>query len=313
MQTPNSWEIILQIAQQICSTQQHPIAALYIVATPIGNIADIGLRALHVLSLVDAIACEDTRHTQPLLRTYGLLKSHKPLLSIHQHNEAQSVADVIERLQKGERIALVTDAGTPAISDPGARLVAAVQQANFRTIPLPGASSITALMCVAGVVDVNPTQGHGGFEFIGFLSSKSTERSQQIGKLQHQSHAIVLLEAPHRIEVLAQALQIFGNRKITIGRELTKQFESVATLPAVEFLGWLQADVNRCRGEFVLVIHPETQQQSTAQSANALRVLQLLMQEVPLKTAVKLCSDITGCSKNELYAQALSLKDTLKV
>ncbi|HRH06849.1 MAG TPA: 16S rRNA (cytidine(1402)-2'-O)-methyltransferase, partial [Burkholderiaceae bacterium] len=241
---------------QSVATQHFPANTLYVVATPIGNLADISLRALHVLGLVDAIACEDTRRTQPLLRTYGI--HCDALLAVHEHNEAQAAEQVIARLQRGERVAFVSDAGTPAVSDPGARLVALVRAAGLRVMPLPGASSVTTLLSAAGITH------NTGFQFIGFLPNKSMERDAAVLKLQALPQALVFLEAPHRIEALAKALGILGDRRITIGRELTKQFEEIATVACHEFSAWLAADINRTRGEFALVLHPfEMQSQNT--------------------------------------------------
>ena len=233
--------------------QHYPEATLYVVATPIGNLADITLRALHVLQLVHAIACEDKRHTQPLLRQYGI---DKPLLAVHQHNEAEAAGLVVERLQRGERVAYVSDAGTPAVSDPGARLVAAVRAAGFKVMPLPGASSVTTVLSAAGVTRAEGGEGSGSsFVFAGFLPSKAGERDQAIQLLQADPRAAVILEAPHRIEALARAMAILQGRLITVGRELTKQFEEIATLPAQDFAAWLDAGPQRTRGEFALVLH----------------------------------------------------------
>ncbi len=270
------------------------------VATPIGNLSDITLRALHVLQLCDVIACEDTRHTQQLLRAYGLDRSHAQLLALHQHNEHEAAQSVVDRLAQGQRVAYVSDAGTPAISDPGARLVDAVRSAGFRVLPLPGASSVTTALSASGMT------GDQGFVFVGFLPSKAAERQHAVQTLASQSRAIVLLEAPHRIEALAQALSVLGPRRVTVGRELTKQFENIDTLAASELPAWLAAKPERQRGEFVLVIHDAPA--ATAQG-DGLRVLQLLLPELPLKTAVKLASEISGESKNTLYDQALQLKN----
>ncbi|MBW8720937.1 MAG: rRNA small subunit methyltransferase 1 [Polaromonas sp.] len=242
-----SFDLALDAARAAAGMQHYPESALYVVATPIGNLADISLRALQVLQLVDAIACEDKRHSQPLLRQYGI---DKPLLAVHEHNEAQAAGLVIERLQRGERVAYVSDAGTPAVSDPGARLEA-----------------ITAL--------------------------------------QADARAVVILEAPHRIEALARAMAVLGERLVTVGRELTKQFEEIATVPAQDFAAWLAAGPQRTRGEFALVLHPA----AVAESAeDGTRVLQLLLAELPLKTAVKIAAEITGVGRNELYDTALKLK-----
>ena len=276
--------------------QHYPEATLYVVATPIGNLADITLRALHAMQLADAIACEDTRHTQPLLRHYGI---DKPLLAVHEHNEAQAAGLVIERLQRGERVAYVSDAGTPAVSDPGARLVAAAQAAGFRVMPLPGASSVTTALSVAGIA------GDGAFVFAGFLPSKAGERDQAIALLALDTRATVILEAPHRIEALARAMAPLAGRLVTVGRELTKQFEEIATMPAHALAAWLAAGPQRTRGEFALVLHPATEKEAPQDHT---RVLQLLLAELPLKTAVKLAADITGAPRNELYEAALALK-----
>ena len=298
------FDLALQAARQASAAQDYPVA-LYVVATPIGNLADISLRALHVLQIADVLACEDTRHSQAMLRLLGIDKSKTQWLAAHQHNEAQVSASVIEQLAQGRRVAYLSDAGTPAISDPGARLVAAVRSQGFRVIPIPGPSSVTALLSAAGLV---PEPGSGeGFIFVGFLPSKPGERQTAIEALAAESRALVLLEAPHRIESLAQALAALGRREITIGRELSKQFEQIVTLPAAEFSAWLAADSNRSRGEFALVLHASPKQ--TQDSADD-RVLALLLPELPLKTAVRLSAAITGQARNALYEQALVLKKT---
>jgi len=289
----------LAAAHEAAGAQNHPASTLYVVATPIGNLADISLRALHVLARVDVVACEDTRHTQQLLRAYGLERPGSQLLAVHQHNEAEAAHNVLERLGQGLRVAYVSDAGTPAISDPGARLVAAVRQAGFRVMPLPGASSVTTALSASGMT------GDSGFVFAGFLSSKATERQLAVQKLAQESRAVVLLEAPHRIEALAQALAVLGPRRVTLGRELTKQFEQIETLPAQDLSAWLAEKPERLRGEFVLVLHDAPVDEATGEG---LRVLQLLLPELPLKTAVKLAAEISGESKNTLYDLALALK-----
>jgi 16S rRNA (cytidine1402-2'-O)-methyltransferase len=293
----------LDTARAAAGMQHYPEATLYVVATPIGNLADISLRALHVLQLVHAVACEDKRHSQPLLRQYGI---EKPLLAVHQHNEAEAAEGVVQRLQRGERVAYISDAGTPAVSDPGARLVAAVRAAGFKVMPLPGASSVTTVLSAAGVTRAEGSEGSGSsFVFAGFLPSKAGERDQAIHLLQADPRATVILEAPHRIEALARALAILQGRLITVGRELTKQFEEIATLPAQDFSAWLDAGPQRTRGEFALVLHASPPHQGVDDS---LRVLQVLLTELPLKTAVKLTADITGAPRNELYESALKLK-----
>lgn len=274
-------------------------------ATPIGNLADITLRALHVLQLADAVACEDTRHTQSLLRAYGIDKSPAQLLAVHQHNEAEAAQAVVQRLQQGLRVAYVSDAGTPGVSDPGARLVAAVQAAGLRAVPLPGASSVTTALCVAGAVAHGSDQG--GFVFAGFLPTKNAERTTAIEQQwAHEPRCVVLLEAPHRISELARALAALGERPVTLARELTKQFEEVTTLPARDLAGWLEGAPQRSRGEFVVLLHPVAR--SGDDDGASLRVLRLLLQELPLKTAVRLAAEITGTPRNALYDTALEWK-----
>ena len=287
----------LGAAKAAAGMQHYPQGMLYVVATPIGNLADISLRALHVLQLVDCIACEDTRHTQGLLRQFGI---DKTLLAVHEHNEQEAAVGIIGRLQRGERVAYVSDAGTPAVSDPGARLVAAVRNAGLGVMPLPGASSVTTALSAAGI------SGDSGFVFAGFLPSKAGEREQAIKSLQSEVKAVVIMEAPHRIEALASAMNPLGSRLITVCRELTKQFEEIATVAANQFVIWLAAGAQRTRGEFVLVLHPAA---DAVPKDDGQRVLQLLLAELPLKTAVKLAAEITGAPRNDLYDTALKLKN----
>ena len=274
------------------------------VATPIGNLADITLRALHVLQLADTVACEDTRHTQALLRAYGIDKSAAQLLAVHQHNEAEAAQAVVQRLQQGQRVAYVSDAGTPGVSDPGARLVAAVHAAGLRALPLPGASSITTALSAAGAVAHSAE--HGGFVFAGFLPVKNAERASVIAQqLATEPRCVVLLEAPHRIGELAQALAVLGTRPVTLARELTKQFEEITTQPAQALTAWLDGSPQRSRGEFVVLLHPVP---VAGNDGESLRVLRLLLAELPLKSAVRLAADITGASRNVLYDTALAWK-----
>ncbi len=294
----------MNAARDAAAAQHYPQGALYIVATPIGNLADITLRALHVLQLADAIACEDTRHTQALLRAYGIDKTSAQLLAVHQHNEAEAALAVVQRLQQGLRVAYVSDAGTPGVSDPGARLVAAVHSAGLRALPLPGASSITTALCVAGAVAHSTDSG--GFLFAGFLPVKNAERATAVQQLASEPRCVVLLEAPHRIEDLADALAVLGERPVTLARELTKQFEEISTHPARDLAGWLAGAPQRVKGEFVVLLHPLPSQQDDG--ADAQRVLRLLLGELPTKTAVKLAADITGAPRNALYSQALQIR-----
>jgi 16S rRNA (cytidine1402-2'-O)-methyltransferase len=298
--TPDS-SLILQAAASAAGAQHYPTGALYVVATPIGNLADITLRAIHVLALADAIACEDTRHSAPLLRQLGI--EGKPLIAVHEHNEREAAAGVLLRLARGERVACVSDAGTPAISDPGAALVAAVRSAGYRVLPIPGASSAVAALSVAGDAI------GGAFTFIGFLPTRSGERAQVLKDLAASSRAQVLFEAPHRIATLAVALaEACGERTLTVCRELTKQFETVHALAANELPVWLAGDANRSRGEFVLVVHAlGADATDTAPLAHD-ATLKTLLAALPLKQAVALAAQLTGAPRNTLYGRALAIK-----
>lgn len=291
----------MQAAAAAAGGQQYPAGCLYVVATPIGNLADLSLRAIHVLSLVDAVACEDTRHSAPLLRHLGL---DKPLLAVHEHNEREAAQAVLSRLARGERVAYVSDAGTPAVSDPGAALVAAVREAGHPVVPVPGASSAVAAMSVAG------DTAAAGFHFVGFLPTRHTERAQAVKALAATRAAQVLFEAPHRIESLARELaQACGPRPLTLCRELTKQFETIVTLPAQGLPDWLAADTNRLRGEFVLVLHALGTEDAGDAPAQHDALLRPLLAALPLKQAVALAAELSGAPRNALYARALSLKD----
>ncbi len=294
---------MLHAAALAAGAQQYPAGTLYVVATPIGNLADLSLRALHVLALADTIACEDTRHTGALLRHLGL---DKPLIALHAHNESSAAARVIGLLGEGWRVAYVSDAGTPAISDPGAGLVAAVQRAGLRAVPIPGASSAVAAISVAGDAQAQ------GFRFVGFLPAKGGERRTAVQAVAACADQQVLFEAPHRIESLLAALaEGLAARAVTLCRELTKQFETVVTLPAADLPAWLAADPNRARGEFVLVVHAlaPAAPSDAALPADVLKVLQALLVELPVKQAVALAATITGAPRNALYAAALALRD----
>lgn len=291
--------LVLRAAAIAAAAQSYPTSALYVVATPIGNLADITLRAVHVLSLVDSIACEDTRQTSTLLRHLGI---DKPLLALHQHNERAGADAVVQRLRDGQRVAFVTDAGTPGISDPGALLVSQVTLAGFRCLPVPGPCSAAAALSVAG--DVNAV----GFEFVGFSATRNAERTRVLQRAAGNDQTQVLFEAPHRIEALALALA--GScpaRRVTVCRELTKQFETVTTLPAAELPDWLAVDPNRRRGEFVLVLHA-VQVQPAGEASSDDAMLQVLMAELPLRQAVAIGSKLCGTSRNALYARALELQ-----
>lgn len=272
-------------------------------ATPIGNLADLTLRAIHVLSLADTVACEDTRNSGSLLRHLGL---DKALLAVHAHNETQAAQRVIALLQAGQRVAFVSDAGTPAISDPGAALVAAVAAAGHRVVPVPGPSSAVTAMSVAGDTVAS------GFRFLGFLPSKGAQRREALLRAARDETQQVLFEAPHRIESLAQGLaEATPTRMLTLCRELTKQFETVATMPAGALPAWLGAEAARLRGEFVVVLHasaPSSAQQTEALPAALAETLAALVRTLPLKQAVALATAVSGAPRNAVYAAALTLR-----
>jgi 16S rRNA (cytidine1402-2'-O)-methyltransferase len=297
----------LQVAAAVAGLQDYPRGCLYVVATPIGNLADISLRALHALALADVIACEDTRTSSAFLRHFGL---EKPLLALHEHNERAGAAQVCARLAAGERVAYISDAGTPAVSDPGAVLVQVVAAAGYRVLPLPGASSAITAVSVAGDTAAR------GFAFAGFLSSKALERAAELERLKSARQSTVVFEAPHRIEALAAAMgEVLGGgepvRLVTVCRELTKQFEQVVTLPVAGFARWLAADANHRRGEFVLVLHAapaQVQSDDDALPPDAERTLRVLLRELPLKQASAIAAELCGLPRKKLYAQALAWK-----
>lgn len=269
--------------------------ALYVVATPLGNLGDISARALDVLRGVFAIACEDTRHTRRLLDHYGI---RAEVFSLHEHNEAAAADRLIRLLGEGRALALVSDAGTPAVSDPGARAVAAVRAAGFEVIPVPGPNAAIAALSASGLSDPH-------FLFHGFLPAKSAARRKALEELKPQPYALVFYEAPHRIEeaVADLAAVLEPQRTLVIARELTKLFESIVSLPLGEAPAWLAAEADRRRGEFVLVVCAPPPAEGVPVKAE--RVLDLLLAELPLKQAVKLAAQITGASKNLLYDCAL--------
>ena len=268
-------------------------------ATPIGNVADISVRALHVLTLVDAVACEDTRNTAHLLTRFGL---SKPLIAAHQHNEREVAATLIARLQAGERIALVSDAGTPAVSDPGARIVDAVRTAGLRVIPLPGASAVVTAISASGLVNDQ-------FHFIGFLPAKARQRDKVLQSLLGVGATMVFYEAPHRIIDCAAALvAVFEpTRQVVFARELTKMFEEIHRCPLSEALAWLGADPHREKGEFVVLLEGAPKA-GDDEDAEAERILAILLAECSVKQAASLTAQITGRKKNALYERALQIK-----
>ena len=274
-------------------------AALYVVATPIGNLGDITLRALETLKRVDRVAAEDTRVSGQLLAHFNIAK---PLVSIREHNERVAADKVIAWIAAGEAVAYVSDAGTPAVSDPGARLVAAVRAAGLAVVPIPGVAAVTTALSAAGVES-------GQWLFHGFLPPKSGARKAQLQSLASQPYALVFYEAPHRIEetLADMATMLDDARLVTLARELTKRFESIVTLPLRDVPAWLAADPNNVRGEFVVIVHPPHAEAAMV-DAEAMRVLDVLLGELPPTLAAKLASKITGRSKAELYKMTLALK-----
>jgi 16S rRNA (cytidine1402-2'-O)-methyltransferase len=273
--------------------------ALYVVATPIGNLGDITLRALDTLRSVDRVAAEDTRVSGQLLAHFDI---KKPLVSIREHNERAAADKVIAWIAAGEAVAYVSDAGTPAVSDPGARLVAAVRAAGLTVAPVPGVSAVTAALSVAGIES-------GQWLFHGFLPPKSGARRAQLQTLAALPCALVFYEAPHRIEetLADMAAVLDGARPVTLAREITKRFESIVTLPLRDAPAWLAADPNHVRGEFVVIAHPPAAAAAMV-DAEAMRVLDVLLGELPPTLAAKLASRISGRSKAELYKMTLALK-----
>jgi 16S rRNA (cytidine1402-2'-O)-methyltransferase len=278
-------------------TEESP--ALYVVATPLGNLGDLTARAADVLRAVNWVAAEDTRHSAPLLRHLG---SSARMLPAHQHNEEAAAQQVIEKLAAGESVALISDAGTPAVSDPGARLVGRVREAGYKVVPLPGPCAAVAALSASGI-----TAPH--WLFFGFLPTKAKQREEVLRELAPAPHAVVFYEAPHRIldTVAALATTLGTTRRIVIARELTKLFESIHACPLGEASAWMEADPNRQRGEFVLIV--DAPEPTDGEAAEAERVLALLLEEgLPVKQAAKLAHAITGAAKNGLYERALALR-----
>lgn len=272
--------------------------ALYVVPTPLGNLADLTERARTVLRAVPWVAAEDTRHSQPLLRHLGAAAR---LIPAHEHNEREAAGRIIEKLAAGDAVALVSDAGTPAVSDPGARIVAAVRAAGFRVVPLPGPCAAVAALSASGLADPH-------FLFYGFLPAKAGQRRQALESLKAMPYALVFYEAPHRVvEAVEDLAAVLGERTLVIARELTKLFESIHSGPLAEAPAWMRADPNRQKGEFVLVVSGAP---AGADDGGGERVLKLLLADgLPVKQAARLAAAITGASKNALYERALQLKD----
>jgi 16S rRNA (cytidine1402-2'-O)-methyltransferase len=271
---------------------------LYVVATPIGNRADITQRALDILGSVTRILAEDTRHSGNLLRSLGIAT---PLLSLHEHNEQLQVEPLLARLHAGESLALVSDAGTPLISDPGYRIVRAARQAGIRVVPVPGASALIAALSVAGL----PTDR---FVFEGFLPTRTAARRARLQMLVAEPRTLVFYEASHRIqECIADMQALFGGeREAVIARELTKTFEQVQRGSLAELGVWLAADDNHRRGEFVVLVAGAPEIEDDEVGADPRRVLEILLRELPVKQAAALAAEITGVRKNALYQLALA-------
>lgn len=273
---------------------------LYVVATPIGNLRDITLRAIDTLKSVDAIAAEDTRVSRKLLAHFGI---QTDLISAHEHNERAAAQKLVTLLSQGKSVALISDAGTPAISDPGAIVVAHVRAAGFRVVSIPGASAITTAIAAAGLQSES-------FCFHGFLPVRKGEREKTLAVLKARPGLQVFYEAPHRIvECIASIVAVFeGDRRIGIARELTKLFEQVHVCRLDEALAWLEQSENHRRGEFVLLVEG-CADAGEQDDSGPQQVLEILLQELPLKQAVGLAAEITGIKKNALYEKALKLKN----
>ena len=273
--------------------------ALYVVATPIGNLRDITLRALDVLAAADVVAAEDTRNTAHLLTHHGIGANR--LMAVHQHNERTAADKIVVLLQAGQSVAFVSDAGTPAVSDPGALLVQAVRAAGLRVIPIPGANAAIAALSAAGLAEPH-------FLFYGFLPNKSAARRSVMQALSDHPYTLVFYEAPHRIvECIADLCAVLGGeRQIVLAREITKLFETIHACPLRDAEAWLMSDSNQQRGEFVVLVSGAVPQQGL--SAEAKRVLETLLGELPLKQAVQLATQISGAGRNELYQLALQIK-----
>lgn len=274
-------------------------STLYVVATPIGNLSDISLRALEVLKTVDVVAAEDTRVTARLLERYGLAKR---LISVHEHNEKRAIREVLDFLSAGKSLALACDAGTPAISDPGALLVGAVMDAGFAVIPIPGPNAAVTALSAAGFAAPH-------FLFYGFLPPRAGERRRALAGVAALPYALIFYEAPHRIRACVADLRasLGGERRIAIARELTKVYETIHRATIAEVDAWLAADPDRCRGEFVLIVEGAP---SPARGADedGHRTLEILLGDLPVKQAVALAAKLTGGKRNELYKLALQVK-----
>ena len=302
MALAGSWQA--QLAR--LPAQQWPKGALYVVATPIGNLADLSLRAAYALQLADVIAAEDTRATRVLLQAWGI---HTPMISLHRHNEQAQRAGVLQRLADGERVALVSDAGSPAISDPGGHTVSAVRQAGYAVVALPGPSAVTtALMSLGATTDQHP-----GFCFLGFLPSKSAARIKQLRLSTTLDGTLVWFEAPHRIQAMVgDLLTVFGpNRLVSLCRELTKRFEQTVTLPLADYEQWMASEAFREQGEFVVLLHPASREPLDT-DADALLApgieawMDALLAHTSVRDAAKIMAQALSEPKDRCYALLLA-------
>ncbi|WP_322999197.1 16S rRNA (cytidine(1402)-2'-O)-methyltransferase [Castellaniella sp.] len=287
---------------QLVAQQNWPAASLYVVATPIGNLGDFSLRAWEALRRCDAIAAEDTRTSRTLLDAWGI---STPLLAAHRHNEQQVAETIVQRLSEGQRIALVSDAGAPAVSDPGARIVRQVQAAGYRVVPLPGPSAVIAALMASGATrDDEP-----GFAFAGFLPSKAQARRKWLARWLDWPVPVVMFETPHRLQAALADLQELagGQRVLTVARELSKRFEEISTQPLEHVLDWLAQDAHRGQGEFVLVLHAPEQVAATEEglSADQERLMNVLLAELSVRDAARIAAAATGVPRDRLYAWAL--------
>ncbi len=273
---------------------------LYVVATPIGNLQDMSLRAIEILKSVSCIAAEDTRHSASLLRHFMI---NTKTFALHEHNERERANLLLERLQQGESIALISDAGTPLINDPGYFLVREARKAGIRVASIPGASALIAALSISGL----PTDR---FCFEGFLAAKSKARLQQLEKLRFETRTLVFYEAPHRVlDTLQDMQQIWGaEREVVIARELTKMYETVYSAPVAQLIEWVKKDENQQRGEIVLVVRGAEESPTESEKLSVDFILALLLKDLPLKQAVELTAKMTNKRKNDIYQRALELK-----